>query len=163
MTEQTMTNNTHCDNCSKRIPKYIPHLICSLCTNVHCNKCNNLSINDALKIIENGQLSHWACQNCMVSIFPLHYSENQSFVCQNERTQQTVNQQIVCSACDKPCSVNKKQTCDWCMRQCHKSCIKNALGCIKCCTNIIPGFYYNTSELLTLMTIYTIHTITAHY
>ena len=143
------TINPRCDKCDIRIPKYRPLLVCSLCSKLKHYKCHKLTKNDAINIINNDHMSYWTCQDCIKSIFPGPACIQPS---NNVSKKNIINfpQFVMCAACDKPCSQSRTancHSCDWCDRLCHKKCIKNSLGCIECCKNIIPGYYYKTQEI----------------
>ena len=62
--------NYHCEKCDIRLPKNRPLLVCSLCSNLKHYKCNMLSKNEALLIIDSGQMNYWTCQDCITTLFP---------------------------------------------------------------------------------------------
>ena len=134
-----------CKCCNKRLPKNRPLLVCSLCS---CNKdykCNNLSKTEACDISQNPALSrHWTCQDCYNFIFPGFDIPDISTKLDNHN-----NKTDLCGACNKPCSTkpSRKGTCPWCLKISHTQCIKNSLGCLDCCINMIPGYQYETYEL----------------
>ena len=137
--------SVRCDKCEKRIPKNRPLLFCSICEIPSHYSCNNLSRNEAVSIIENGHMKHWTCQNCIISIFPAIIHEPKS-----ANTNKTQPKIIYCTVCDKPCSTNKVttcSTCNWCLEPCHKKCLKNSLGCLNCCNDIIPGYNCETYQI----------------
>ena len=134
-----------CDCCNKRLPKNRPILVCSLCSRMKDYKCNNLSKTDACDISQNRSHSrHWTCQDCFNSIFP-------GFDVPDSSTKQDnhLNKTDLCGACNKPCSTKHScnGTCPWCLQICHKHCLKNSLGCLNCCINMIPGYQYETHQL----------------
>ena len=129
-----------CEKCDVRIPKNRPKLTCNFCTTVKCYKCNNLSKNEALDII-NGA-GGWMCQVCLHDALPINA------ITHSKNLNKSETPVSICTACSK----NINQTvctawCRWCESQCHKSCIMGTLGCKKCCQNMIPGYYCNNYEL----------------
>ena len=42
---------------------------------------------------------------------------------------------------------NTASTCLWCANTSHNKCFKGALGCLRCCDEIIPGNHYHAYEL----------------
>ena len=141
------TSKGVCVQCDVRIPKYRRQLICHLCDLPQHFKCNNLSKNEALKIINNtNHLSNWICQSCLRAALPVNaIKSNKS----RSATNTTINK-ISCSCCKKYSNCPKKlSVCRWCDLPCHiKKCQYGQLGCINCCENIIPGFRCSNRELM---------------
>ena len=138
----------HCNRCDIRIPKYRPLLLCSICKETKHYKCNNMSKNEASTIIMNGYMAYWTCQDCITSLFPATLYK-QTIKNIHDTTKHDVIP-VMCAACNKPCSCNQTincQTCGWCEKPCHKKCIKNSLGCLDCCNNMIPGYNYEAYQI----------------
>lgn len=134
-----------CDCCEKRLPKNRPLLTCSICQCIKHYKCNNLSKSEAYEIAQNRSLSRsWTCQNCYKSLFPDFYLPD-NLTQKDTHTTHT----DYCGACNKLCSSKHslKSTCPWCDKICHKKCVKNTLGCISCCNDLIPGYQYDNYQI----------------
>lgn len=140
-----------CTNCRIRVPQNRPMLTCSICRDFKHYKCNNLSKNEAFALIANGHMGYWACQDCMVSLFPATIDDETINTVTSHDYNNTKYTTMQCGACNKPCSPlltdNFNNTCNWCDRPCHKKCLKNSLGCIACCNSIIPGYNYDSYQL----------------
>ena len=52
-----------------------------------------------------------------------------------------------CSVCTKQMTTKNSEQCSWCNQLSHTKCVKGSLGCIDCCIDIIPGYYYHAHEL----------------
>lgn len=128
----------HCEKCKIRVPTNRPVLVCSICQENKHYKCNNLSKNEAQEIITAGHMGLWTCRDCFESLFPTSNSGPES---NNEYNV------AVCSACNNLCSPTRYSLCDWCDKPCHDKCIKNVLGCVACCNDIIPGYNYDCYQL----------------
>ena len=141
--------NYSCDTCNIRIPHNRPILFCSLCRVHKHYKCNGLSKNQARDIISNKQMELWTCRDCRVNLFP---HDTDLFPHDTDTPPDTLTRPLTsvvntvlhsCSTCNKPCpspQTARAKICTWCDRPCHNKCFKNALGCISCCNDIIPGF-----------------------
>lgn len=116
--------------------------------------CNSLSKNDAINIINNGHMRHWTCIECITSILPINCTNNNTDS-QNKRANASTNSTDLnhkpdpCASCNKTMSskIGSKVKCPWCSKMCHGACVHNSLGCTSCCTNLIPGYYYDAHEL----------------
>ena len=127
-----------CEKCNVRIPKNRPLLKCSNCDEIKHYKCNGLSKTDANEIISSSYL--WTCLDCITSILPINLATSP------KRTSLEK-----CTSCNKNINAHSTvATCDWCDNRCHKSCINGNLGCIKCCTDNIPGYNHYAHEILGL-------------
>ena len=143
-------NMSCCGKCDVRIPKHRPMLICSICSQFKHYSCNYLSKNEAFKLINDGQMSQWSCFECISSILPINCTAKQPVPRSKslETSKPNYINSTPCVACNKPVVPNKNSAnCHWCEGVCHKSCSKNSLGCIKCCVDIIPGYFYYAHEL----------------
>ena len=137
-----------CDNCKIRIPKNRPLLVCSLCSEYKHYKCNNLSKNDAYDIITSGNLQNWACQSCTRAVFPIGLLSDVNKPFSTDTDNIFEKHGPTCNVCNKKCGrSNKLKSCCWCDSLCHNKCMKNSLGCINCCKDMIPGFFYYMYEL----------------
>ena len=118
-----------CEKCKVRIPKNRPMLKCDICECIKHFKCNGLTKNEAFEIIEGRY--HWTCQDCSYNILPINaVPEAETYKCH------------VCSK--KINSSTAIVTCNLCDGKCHKKCSAGTLGCLKCCSDTIPGFGQNT-------------------
>ena len=65
----------------------------------------------------------------------------------------TIKQPLIkCYSCNgKSANALNFKQCSWCDNTCHIKCIKNQLGCTKCCEQIIPGYYYMAWEITNIM------------
>ena len=55
---------------------------------------------------------------------------------------------VQCSCCGGwSQSPRNVKTCTWCDGQVHSKCLKNQLGCLKCCNELIPGYNTTSYEL----------------
>ena len=113
-----MTNFT-CDKCNTRVPHNRPILTCSFCKQQKHYNCHNVSKNEAYEIINTGQMSYWACTDCIDS--PLLHLLTRYIVEPAQRFNRPTNRQDTshlpsCSTCNKPCSPNnstKTAVCVW--------------------------------------------------
>ena len=130
-----------CKSCCSRIPKYQCKLKCSMCYETKHYKCEKLSKSDVESIIS---IKHynWTCYECISSILPVNATSRR-------KKSSQPNPKIQCNACKGfSYSAASTRTCPWCDAVCHKKCIKNELGCINCCNDMIPGYQYHAYELL---------------
>ena len=142
------TTKIVCEKCDKRLPKNRPKLTCSFCKKIKHYKCNYLTKSDAEKIINKSDYE-WVCFSCISETLPINasYQHNAKINAESENVTSTVR--IKCSACNKQShNPNNIVQCFWCDGFCHKKCVKNSLGCIRCCSSIIPGYHYNSYEML---------------
>ena len=66
----TRNSSTFCYKCNVRIPKNRPQLFCSNCDQSKHFRCQKLSKNDALHIIELNAL--WTCNECISDALPIN-------------------------------------------------------------------------------------------
>lgn len=145
-------NNNHvtnykCYTCKVRIPKHRPLLRCWICQAVKHYKCNSLSKNEALSLLVEGHANNWSCFDCISGILPIACAPD------NDTTSPTLKSKRdrkfeTCVACNKPTSDISLTYCHWCDNPCHSKCVKQSLGCLNCCVNIIPGYFYEARELI---------------
>ena len=141
-----VSKRIECVKCNVRIPKNRPILTCSLCNNTKHYKCNYLSKKDAEYIIKN--CDDWICYPCILDTLPINACKNPS---KNAKRPNNVitNTRIKCSSCGgQSHNSNNTAYCNWCEQICHKKCIKQSLGCKRCCEDIIPGFNYFSYEII---------------
>ncbi len=142
-----MRNKHTCETCDIRIPKNRPLLVCTLCQKFKHYSCNNLSRKEAEEILADPlETSLWACQNCYSENFP---GLNLSDVTSENFRRSSPPSSLTCTVCEKECSTrsHNRTSCIWCYSTCHKKCVKGALGCLNCCTAMIPGYHYDTHHL----------------
>ena len=131
------TTKVICTKCKLRIPKHHPILKCDLC-HLKCFKCHGISKKVANDILRDSTIS-WTCRQCIQSTLPCYDLNN---------TLATPNRKIPCSACTGFISgVSNAYTCSHCDQYVHRKCFRFSLGCIKCCTDNIPGYNCSTHEL----------------
>ena len=115
-----------------------------------------LSKNEALLIIDSGQMNYWTCQDCITTLFPatcegiLTTDDNTTSETVSKIQQTRHSPTVECPACNNRCSshvTNNCAICPWCDRLCHKKCLRNSLGCLGCCNNMIPGYNHKSYEL----------------
>ncbi len=145
-----------CEKCSERVPSHRPFLFCNICLKFQHYKCNYLSRGQASEIINSDeQANQWSCYTCRAEIFPIEYDALQDSNVVNRRVtlNSHINNKIVknprlkCTVCTKP--IDKTPvTCTWCENICHNNCVKGDLGCLNCCTSIIPGYYSKCHEII---------------
>ena len=130
----------NCEKCFVKIPKTHAILRCTECSVIKHLKCQKLSKLDAQHII-NTEIK-WTCNECLTSILPIN-------ACAAKRKIMPKPQfKVPCNCCSGFCySPSSVRTCHWCENFVHAKCFKENLGCINCCENNIPGFYYTTYEL----------------
>ena len=133
-----------CEKCSVRLPKNRPRLVCSHCLSVKHYRCQGLTKNDAINILEQYP-NYWTCAECMVDILPINACTNSAT---KSRTETTPKFKVQCVCCSGYSYTAKNvRSCIWCEGVCHLKCLNNNLGCNKCCEDIIPGFHVNNYEL----------------
>ena len=132
-----------CDKCHVKIPKMQPKLRCTICDSIKHLACQKLTKSDANDIIR--LKLNWTCMECISDILPI----NACIPAKTVKSERPTIFKVKCSACNGFCySVKNLRTCDYCNSQVHVKCWRNGLGCIKCCENIIPGFYAYSYELI---------------
>ena len=123
-----------CEKCNVRIPKNRPMLRCSVCDAVKHYKCNGLTKREAFEIIESQP--NWTCIECTFDILPINLLSD------------IKNKLEICDVCHKKISSSTiVSKCFWCHNRCHRTCINGSLGCMKCCSDIVPGFGYCAHDL----------------
>ena len=149
-----MTYKTLCETCNVRVPKHRPLLTCSLCQQPKHYKCNNLSRREAEEIVKNpAENRAWACQNCYLELFPGIVSDNVNCTPKIRKTTTEPVDNTICTVCKKTCSnkplnnATNTITCVWCNLPCHRKCYKDQLGCLNCCSEMIPGYFYESYHL----------------
>lgn len=133
-----------CEKCDVRIPSNRPKLHCCICREIKHYKCEKLSKKDAIYLIENDPLG-WICTTCIRDILPINACSANIKSDSNPKKQFSVKCHV-CSGTSK--SEKNVSTCPWCDNICHVKCTKGELGCINCCSDIIPGYDVNHYELL---------------
>ena len=137
-----------CNICTRKIIKHKPSLICSLCNTISHHSCNKLSKSDAIYIIEKSK--SWTCTLCNHDLFPVGLfptvapsprSHNNSKLHANPKPHAN------CAACTK-CLGPNQAICLWCDQVSHTRCLKGELGCLKCASEMIPGYYYSNLALM---------------
>jgi hypothetical protein len=141
-------NESCCDTCNSKIPKYHPILFCSLCNLQKHHKCQKLSKKDAAHIVSS--TSHWICRECIFDILPVGACSR----AKNRKVSNgasTVKFKASCHSCGGlSYSPRNVRVCPWCENTCHVKCVNDSLGCNKCCENTIPGFHVHAYQLLNL-------------
>ena len=136
-------NTDFCNDCKVRIPKNRPKLFCSHCDTSKHFRCQNLTKSDAQYIIERQIL--WTCSECLTNALPLNAC------CPVKRkltTSQTEKFKKRCTSCNGwSYSARNIRTCSWCEGTVHLKCLKNELGCVKCCNDMIPGYNFSSYEI----------------
>ena len=130
----------NCNACKVRMPKNRPKLFCSNCDEIKHFKCQGLSKNEALHIIELRIL--WTCNSCISSILPIN-------VCRRSTNKNSsVKFKVKCTSCNGwSYTPRNVKTCHWCDGSVHLKCFKYELGCLKCCQDFIPGYSVTSYEL----------------
>ena len=131
-----------CNICTHKIIKHKPSLICNLCNTISHHACNKLSKSDAIYIIENSLT--WSCITCNTNLFPVGLVPP---ITPPHRSHTKSKPHINCASCTK-CLGPRQAKCPYCDRACHARCIKGELGCTKCASEIIPGYYYSNVALM---------------
>ena len=133
-----------CKKCEVRIPKNRPKLICCTCNEIKHYKCEKMSKNDAINLI-NKQPYDWMCSECMLDALPINACWPTKRARRNDST--PAKYSITCFACQgHSYSKAKVKTCPLCDNLCHAKCVKGSLGCIKCCENTIPVFFATATK-----------------
>ena len=132
-----------CEKCLVRLPKNRPRLVCSHCLTPKHYRCQGLSKNDAINILEQYS-NYWTCAECMIDIFPINACSSGT----KSRTETAPKFKSKCACCSGYSYTDKNVgSCPWCEGVCHVRCLNGRLGCNKCCEDIIPGFHVNSYEL----------------
>ncbi len=132
----TTRNNKYCSKCTVRIPKHRPRLVCCICNTIKHLRCQSLSKNDALSIINLN--TDWICKECVSEILPINACAD------NKRNTYKVR----CHSCNGfSHSQNSTRVCCYCNFTVHEKCHNKSLGCIKCCVSMIPGYHATSYEL----------------
>lgn len=131
----------HCNTCNIRIPPNRPILFCSVCKQNKHYKCNNLSKRRAAEILANN--TRWACNSCSHSNSPDSVIEH-NYSLNSPHTAAAV----LCTVCLNTCPSSDQQDCCWCNKPCHTKCLRNSLGCLSCCNAMIPGYNYETHQII---------------
>ena len=148
MSSSTVKKRIVCNKCNVRLPANRPKLKCSNCNEVKHFRCENLTKNDALRIIHlNNTCSfNWACSKCTLDLL----QELPIGACQTQNNPNSTKPKfsIKCHACKRRSySERNVLSCSWCENLCHKKCVKGSLGCIKCCEDLIPGYHCTIYDL----------------
>ena len=131
----------HCDQCDKRIPKSQPQLLCSICNKFRHSRCQSLSKKDALHIID--LIIAWTCITCITDILPIN-----AITLPKRVPSLNMKFKVKCSNCSGwSHSPSTLTNCFWCESSVHVKCRRGELGCINCCANMIPGFYFTVHEI----------------
>ena len=132
------SRNVVCETCRVRVPANRPKLLCDICNKIKHFRCQKLTKSDAELIINSR--TPWSCQECVSSILPVNAVKNNN--------NNSVEFKVQCTSCMGWCySQNNARTCGWCENTVHSKCFRNDLGCLKCCENLIPGYYTTSYEL----------------
>ena len=130
-------------------------MICHLCRQFKHYKCSGLTKKDVEAIINTPNYK-WSCYDCISAALPIN-------ACSPITSRTTVDHtlkphKIRCHSCDgMSYRKNTVSTCPWCANISHNKCFKGALGCLRCCDEIIPGNHYHAYELLDVGTRVLIH------
>ena len=128
-----------CKKCSKRIPKNVPILVCSVCNESKHPSCQKLSKNDAQYLIT--ERKSWVCLECTSEKVELP---------ENSVTSSEINAndcKIQCSCCNGwSYKSHLVSSCCWCDQIVHNKC-NSILGCLDCRKNIIPFQNYTIAEI----------------
>ena len=132
-----------CETCSIKLPKAHPKLHCTICNKIKHLACEKLTKADANYLIH--LKVKWTCRECILQILPV----NACSVPKREKKLDLDKVKIQCAACTGySYSPRNVRTCEYCEQQVHTKCWNHALGCIKCCEEMIPGFHAYSYELL---------------
>ena len=128
-----------CEECSEKIPKFQPILVCDICNCIKHLKCQKLTKSQAIYI---KQLNiKWTCYQCLSQILPLEATFSYS-------TPKPTKIKIKCTSCNGYSYTQKNIcVCHWCNGNVHVKCWNGDLGCNSCCEKTIPGFHAYTHEL----------------
>ena len=135
-----------CEKCNMKIPKRHPKLKCSICNQMKHLSCQKLTKADANYI--NYLKISWTCWDCTHEILPVGGTSAPK---RNSNKCNTLVEKfkVKCSACNGySYSPKNVRSCYFCEKEVHAECWNNELGCVKCCEDIIPGFFSFTYEII---------------
>ena len=143
-----------CTLCTVRIPKYRRNLICSVCRDIKHYRCQGLSKLD-VENIHGASGYDWICHECISDALPINAcspSKTKSKLGKQNNNKNTEKKQkifkVQCTSCSGYCLKESNiAVCYWCSSPNHNKCMKGQLGCINCCTSMIPGFFCNIYEI----------------
>lgn len=130
-----------CHHCHLRISKVTTHLKCSLCNSKFHPKCQGHSKKDALLTLKINP--HWVCRPCITAILPINCcSPSPRDITKPPKFKSK------CSSClGWSYTPSNVKICAWCDSPVHNKCLKGDLGCVKCCSSLIPGYMVTTYDL----------------
>lgn len=128
-----------CEECTVKIPKRQPILVCDLCNKIKHLKCERLTKSDA-NYIKHLKIK-WTCHQCLSEILPINATKNKN-------TEKSLKVKIKCTSCNGfSYSQKNVRICGWCSGKVHAKCWNGELGCNSCCEEMYPGFKVYTYEL----------------
>ena len=128
-----------CELCNTKIPK-LYSLTCCFCSQIKHLKCQGLTKADAIKIWPNRET--WSCKECNYEIFPID-------LCRQPKLDTKIKKfKSKCAACNGySYKSGNVRTCWICEGKVHKKCLRDNLGCINCCSELIPGYFCHNYKL----------------